>query len=54
MTWLYRGREGGGLDGDGSTTPGVTKYKITAHMTENRQYWKMMVKTGPQTRGDGL
>ena len=26
----------------------------TADMTENRQYWKMMVKTGPQRSGDGL
>ena len=24
------------------------KYELTADMTENRQYWKMMVKTGPQ------
>ena len=23
-------------------------------MTENRQYWKVMVKTGPQRCGDGL
>ena len=24
----------------------MTKYELTADMTENRQYWKMMVKTG--------
>ena len=35
----------------------MTKYELTADMTENRQYWKMMVKalkTGPQRSGDGL
>ena len=32
----------------------VIKYELTADMTENRQYWKMMVKTGPQRSGDGL
>ena len=26
----------------------MSKYELTADMTENRQYWKMMVKTGPQ------
>ena len=31
----------------------MTQYELTADMTENRQYWKMMVKTGPQ-RSDGL
>ena len=30
------------------------KYEMTADMTENRQYWKMMVKTGPQRCGNGL
>ena len=25
----------------------MTKYELTTDMTENRQYWKMMVKTGP-------
>ena len=29
------------------------KYELTADMTEDRQYWKMMVKTGPQRCGDG-
>ena len=29
----------------------MTKYELTADMTENRQYWKMMVKTGPQRSG---
>ena len=29
-------------------------YGMTTDMTENRLYWKMMVKTGPQTCGDGL
>ena len=29
-------------------------YELTADMTENRQYWKMMVKTGPQRCGGGL
>ena len=32
----------------------MSKYELTADMTENRQYWKMMVKTGPQRSGDGL
>ena len=31
----------------------MTKYELTADTTENRQYWKMMVKTGPQRSGDG-
>ena len=26
----------------------MTKYELTADMTENRHYWKMMVKTGPR------
>ena len=29
-------------------------HELTADMTENRQYWKTMVKTGPQRSGDGL
>ena len=32
----------------------MRKEELTADMTENRQYWKMMVKTGPQRSGDGL
>ena len=32
----------------------MTKYELTADMTENRQYWKMMVKTSPRRSGDGL
>ena len=32
----------------------MNRYELTADMTENRQYWKMMVKTGPQRCGDGL
>ena len=32
----------------------MEEYEMTAAMTENRQYWKMMVKTGPQRCGDGL
>ena len=32
----------------------MSKYELTADMTENRQYWKMMVKTGPHRSGDGL
>ena len=31
-----------------------TNYELTADMTENRQYWKLMVNTGPQRCGDGL
>ena len=27
------------------------KYELTANITENRQYWKMMIKTGPQRYG---
>ena len=26
----------------------MKKYELTADMTENRHYWKMMVNTGPQ------
>ena len=32
----------------------MNKYELTADLSENRQYWKMMVKTGPQRCGDGL
>ena len=32
----------------------MSKYELTADMAENKQYWKMMVKTGPQRSGDGL
>ena len=32
----------------------VNKYELTADMIENRQYWKMMAKTGPQRCEDGL
>ena len=35
----------------------MKKYEVTADMTENKQYWNMMVKTGPQRIercGDGL
>ena len=32
----------------------MSKYELTADMTENRQYWKMMVKTGPKRSGYGL
>ena len=32
----------------------MSKYELTADMTENRQYRKMMVKTGPQRSGDGI
>ena len=32
----------------------MTKYELTADVTENRQYWKMMVMTGPRRSGDGL
>ena len=31
----------------------MNKYELTADMTEDRQYWKMMVKTDPQRCGDG-
>ena len=30
----------------------MTKYELTADMTANRQYWKLMIKTGPQRNGD--
>ena len=56
-TWSYQEREeGGGLGGDGliNNREDMSKYELTADMTENRQYWKMMVKTGPQRSGDGL
>ena len=32
----------------------MNKYELTADMTENSQYWKMMMKTDPQICGDGL
>ena len=32
----------------------MTKYELTADMPKNREYWNMMVKTGPQRSGDGL
>ena len=32
----------------------MNKYELTDDMTENRQYWIMIVKTGPQRCGDGL
>ena len=32
----------------------MSKYELTADMTENRQYWKTMVKTDLQRCGDGL
>ena len=32
----------------------MSKYELTADKTENRQYWKTMVKTDPQRCGDGL
>ena len=32
----------------------MIKYEMTADMTENRQYWKMMVNIDPQRCGDGL
>ena len=40
--WIDRNRED------------VSKYELAADMTENRQYWKMMVKSGPQRSRDGL
>ena len=30
-----------------NTREDINKYKMTHDMTENREYWKMMVKTGP-------
>ena len=55
-TWLYREEKEGRprrrwID---NTREDIKKYELTADMTENRQYWNMMVKTGPQRRGDGL
>ena len=32
----------------------MSKYELTADMTENRQYWKMTVNTVPQRSDDGL
>ena len=26
----------------------MNKYELTADITENRQYWKLILKTGPQ------
>ena len=44
-------RRGKWLD---NTREDMKKYEMKTEMTENRQYWKMMVKTGPQRCGDGL
>ena len=41
-TWIDNNRED------------MSKYELTADMTEDRQYWKLMVKTCPQRSGDGL
>ena len=43
----------GCLDEYGSTTSGKI-WKKFYDLTENEQYWNMMVKTGPQRRGDGF
>ena len=48
-TWSYLG-----MRWTDNNREDMTKYELTADMTENRQYWKMMVKTGPQRSGDGL
>ena len=32
----------------------MKKYELIADMTNNRQDWKMMLKTGTQRSGDGL
>ena len=32
----------------------MNKYELTADISENRQYWKTMVKTDSQRCGDGL
>ena len=37
-------------DGHGYTGKEKKKCELTADMPENRQSWKMMVKTGPQRR----
>ena len=37
-----------------NTWEDMNKIELTADMTENRQYWKMVVKTGSQRCGDGL
>ena len=55
-----RGRTGGEKKGrprlrwTDNNREDMTKYELTADITEHRQYWKMMVKTGPQRSGDGL
>ena len=36
-----------------NTREDMKKYELRADMIENRQYWKMMVKTDPQKCGDG-
>ncbi len=49
LAWThpYGERRRGGLDGDGfdNTREYIKTYELTADMTENRQYWKMTVKT---------
>ena len=37
-----------------NTREDMKTYYLRADMTEKRQYWKLMVKTGPQRCGDGL
>ena len=37
-----------------NTRKDMKKYEMTADMTENRQCWEMMVKTGPQGCANGL
>ena len=37
-----------------NTREDMKPYELTADMTENRQYWTKMVKTGPQRYGDGI
>ena len=37
-----------------NTWEDMEKYEMTDGMTENVQYWKMMVNTGTQRCGDGL
>ena len=35
-----------------NTREDMNKYKLTADMTEDRHFWKSMVKTDPQRCGD--
>ena len=54
MDMVVPGKRRGGRRWIDNNREDMSKCELTAALTENRQYWKMMVKTGPQRSGDGL